>query len=183
MVSAGPRGVSIAAWEIELFRFSVLGVLVIVLAPNIRRFARSYVAEIFHLSPETGYRFLAVLDVAYYLIFIGLMLVNADFGPPEFEIPLARALNDTAVAFGFFLLAMGLLHATNIVALPFIGLIFNSVTRLALRGEAGNAAPPETRRAKSADRHVRAMVIGLVVAALALAVTLLMLLMIGGLSA
>jgi len=180
VMSTGPNGATIAAWEIELFQVAVLGVLVIVLAPNIRRFARSYVADVFHLSPETGDRFLAVLDVAYYLVFAGLILVDADFGPFDVELAIGSALDATAVTFGFFLLAMGLLHAGNIVALPFIGLVFNSVTRLALRHEAGDDAPPETLRAKSADRNARAIVIALVVATLALVVTVLMGPVLGG---
>lgn len=181
VVSSGTTGeTTIAAWEIRLFQLAVLGVLVIVLGPNIRRFARSYVADIFHLSPETGDRFLAVLDVAYYLVFAGLILVDADFGPLETEVALGAALNESAVAFGFLLLVMGLLHAMNIMAMPFLGLVFNSMTRLALRREAGAAAPPETLRARSADRNARAFVIALVVAALALAVTFLMGPVLGG---
>ena len=180
VMSSGPNGPTVAAWEIELFQVAVLGVLVIALAPNIRRFARSFVADVFHLSPETGDRFLAVLDVAYYLVFAGLILVNADFGPPDVELALGSALNATAGAFGAFLLVMGLLHAANIVALPFIGLMVNSVTRLALRREAGVSAPPETLRAKSADRNARALVIALVVASLALVVTVLMGPVLGG---
>jgi hypothetical protein len=180
VVSSSPQGLTIAAWEIELFRVAVLGVLVIVLAPNIRRFARSYVTDLFHLSPETGDRFLAVLDVAYYLVFFGLILVDADFGHPEAELALGSALNNTAFAFGVFFLAMGLLHVANIVSMPFIGLIFNSLMRVALRHEAGSSAPPETLRAMSADRNARAFVIGLVVVVLALAVTLLMGPILGG---
>ncbi len=180
VVSSGPQGLTIAAWEIELFRVAVLGVLVIVLAPNIRRFARSYVTDLFHLSPETGDRFLAVLDVAYYLVFSGLILVDSDFGHPEAELALGSALNSTAFAFGVFFLAMGLLHVANIVSMPFIGLIFNSLMRVALRHEAGISAPPETLRAMSADRNARAFVIGLVVVVLALAVTLLMGPILGG---
>jgi len=180
VASSGPEGVTVAAWEIKLFEIAVLGALVIALAPNIRRFARSYVADIFHLSPETGDRFLAVLDVAYYLVFFGLILVDADFGPPEIELSLAAALDQTAVAFGFLFLAMGLLHAVNITAMPFIGLIFNSVTRLALRREAGDTAPPETLRARSVDRNARAFVIALVVVILSLVVTLLVGPVLGG---
>lgn len=59
------------------------------------------------------------------------------------------------------------------MSLPFIGLVFNSVTRLALRREAGADAPPETLRAKSADKNARAMVIALIVATLALTVMVL----------
>lgn len=163
VVTPGPAGPTISAWETELFQLAVLGVLVIVLAPNIRRFARSYVADVFHLSPEAGDRFLAVLDIAYYLIFVGLMFVNADFGPPELELAFPAALDDVAAEVAFVLLAMGLLHALNIAALPFVGLIFNSVIRLAVRREAAEEAPPESLRALKADRVARAFVIALLV--------------------
>lgn len=159
----GPDGPTIAAWEVELYAAAVLGVMVIVLAPNIRRFGRGYVAEVFHLSPATGERFLAVLDIAYYLFFIGLILIDADFGPPDAELPLLGELEYIAEDIGVFLLFMGVLHATNILVLPFVGLVFNSVTRLALRREAGANAPPESLRAQKADRAARGFLIGLLV--------------------
>ena len=173
VVSTGSSGVTIAAWESAVLDLAILGVLLIVLGPTIRRFARGYVADVFHLSPETGDRFLVVLDLAYYILFAGLILVDVDgYGPLANEIPLAEALSFTASRVGFIVLFMGVLHAVNIVALPFVGLVFNSVTRLALRGEAGDDAPPETLRARTVDRNARAFVIALLVAVLALAVML-----------
>ena len=174
------RGLTIAAWEIELFEVAVLGVLAIVLALNIRRFANSFVADVFHLSAATGGRFLAVLDIAYYLVFTGLILGNADFGPPRAEFALPSALEDTAFTLAFFLLFMGLLHAVNIATLPFVGLLFNSVMRLALRREAGDAAPPMSVRAEMAESNAKTLVI--VVLAGAVALPIIALVVIGGLS-
>ena len=173
VVSTGSSGGTIAAWESALLDLAILGALLIVLGPTIRRFARNYVVDVFHLSPKTGDSFLVVLDLAYYILFAGLMLVDADgYGPLANEIPLGEGLSFTASHVGFFLLFMGLLHAVNIVVLPFVGLIFNSTTRLALRSEAGDDAPAENLRARTADRNARAFVVALVVVVLAVLMTL-----------
>jgi hypothetical protein len=167
VVSTGTPGVTIAVWETALLDLAILGVLLIVLGPTIRRFAGSYVADVFHLSPETGDRFLAVLDLAYYTFFAGLILFDADgYGPLANEVPLAEGLSFTASHVGLFVLVMGVLHAVNIMVLPFVGLIFNSVTRLALRAEAGDHAPPETPRARAVDRNAGAFVLTLAVVVL-----------------
>jgi len=182
VVSSSSHGLTIAAWEIKLFEVAEMGVLVIVLAPNIRRFARSFVADVFHLSAATGGRFLVVLDIAYYLVFTGLILGNADFGPPRAELALPSAFEDTAFTLAFLLLFMGLLHAVNIATLPFVGLVFNSVIRLTLRREAGDAAPPMSVRAESAESNAKTLVIVIVVLAVAVAVPIIALLVIGGLA-
>jgi hypothetical protein len=173
VLSTGPSGVTIAAWESVLLDLAILGGLLIVLGPTIRRFARSYVADVFHLNPETGHHFLVVVDLAYYIFFAGLILVNADaYGPLGSEIPLAEGLSSTASRVAFFLLSMGVLHAINIMALPFVGLIFNSTTRLVLRREAGDSAPVEDQGSRMVDRLARDFVVAVVVVALGFVLTL-----------
>jgi len=173
VVSTGASGFTIAAWESALLDLAILGGLLIVLGPTIHRFARSYVADVFHLSPETGHHFLVVLDLAYYIFFAGLILVEADaYGALGKEIPLAEGLASTASRVAFFVLFMGVLHAINIVALPFVGLVFNSTTRLAFRREAGDEAPPENQRSRIVDRLAREFVVALVVVALVVVLTL-----------
>ena len=172
-VSPAPEGMSIAAWEIALFDTTLLAIVLIVLGPNIRRFAQSYVEDIFHLNPTSGDRFLRVLDMAYYVLFSGLIIVDADaFGPWLEEIPISEALQVSAEHIGFFLAAMGILHAVNIAVLPILGLVFNSLMRIALRSEAGADAPPEAPAARVIDRNARGFALGAAVAVLAVAVSL-----------
>jgi hypothetical protein len=161
----------IDGWKIILAYLFVSGSLVIGLAPNIRRFGRSFIDDVFHLSPATGGRFLAVLDIAYYLTFTGLILVDADVWPVGQTVALFPILGDALSKVGFILLAMGILHTANLAFLPVLGLIYNSVVRRDLRRRAGDAAPPETLRARSADRNARSFAIAVAVVALSLAPT------------
>ncbi len=59
---------------------------------------------------------------------------------------------------GGLLLAMGILHAITIAALPVIGLVFASNWRRAVRAELGPDAPPPDPQAERADRIVRIIV-------------------------
>lgn len=151
---------------------ALAGGIVVSLAPHIRRFARSFVDDVFHLSPETGGRFLAVLDIAYYVLFAGLVLVDADAWGLGERLLLYPALDEFAFRLGFLLLVMGVLHAMNIAFLPVLGLIYNSIARADLRRTAGEGAPPESARARAMDRNARAFAIGIAVTALAIAFTI-----------
>lgn len=170
----GPTGrLVIQGWRLAVVFIAVAAAIVVVLAPNVRRFARSFVDEVFHLSPETGGRFLVVLDFAYYLIFAGLILVDADLWGLGRRLVLSAALEDLAFRLGFLLVVMGALHVVNIAFLPVLGLIYNSIVRSQLRRVAGEDAPPEAMQARVADRNARSLAIGLTVLAAALAVSLL----------
>jgi hypothetical protein len=163
----------IDGWRLALAFIALAGAIIIALAPHIRRFARSFVDDVFHLSPATGARFLVVLDIAYYTGFTGLVLVDADAWSLGERLLLFPALDDFAVRLGFLLFAMGALHAVNIAFLPVLGLIYNSIVRTDLRRRAGVSAPPESMRARTVDRHARSFAVGIVVLALALALTFL----------
>jgi hypothetical protein len=168
----GTNGPLVDVWKLTVIELGIMGGLLIVLGPHIRRFARSYVDDVFHLNPETGGRFLRVLDVAYYLFFVGLMLVDADSRDLKATIGLGEGLDEMMARLGFFLGVMGALHALNVVALPVIGLVFNSTARLALRGEAGTEAPGESLNARRADRNARVIVIAVLVLVAAIAAAL-----------
>lgn len=163
----------IDGWRLALAFVAVAGAVVLSLAPHIRRFARSFVDDVFHLSPETGGKFLVVLDFAYYTAFMGLILVDADVWGLGERLLLYPALDDLASRLGSLLLAMGVLHAVNIAFLPVLGLIYNSIVRADARRRAGDQAPPESARARTVDRHARAFAVGLATLALALAASLL----------
>jgi hypothetical protein len=72
-----------------------------------------------------------LLDVAYYLVFAGYILLSTqfDFADTLTANVLAEQLADAAVRLGGLLLLMGILHATTLVALPLVALVDNS-TRL-----------------------------------------------------
>lgn len=165
--------VFIDGWRLAV-AFLVVAVSVIAsLGPHIRRFGRGLVDEVFRLSPDTGARFLAVLDVAFYMTFGGLALADADMWGIGHRLLLSSALEDTVFRLGLLLLVMGSLHALNIALLPVLGVVFSSIVRLDQRRRAGSEAPPESLRARVVDRNARSIAIGLAVAAVALAVTFL----------
>lgn len=149
-------------WRLVLVNFTLAGALITTIAPNIRRFARSYVDDVFHLSPVTGGRFLAVLDVAYYLFFGGLTLIDFDQWDLAGQVGIAIGLEMLAERIGFLILVMGVLHAINIASLPLLGLIINSTMRRALRARAGSAAPPESARARRVEANTKGIVVAIV---------------------
>lgn len=153
----------IEGWRLALAFVAVAGAMLVSLAPHIRRFGRSFIDDVFHLSPDTGGKFLVVLDMAYYTAFSGLILVDADKWALGQTVRLLPALEEYASRLGALLLAMGLLHAVNIAFLPVLGLIYNSIVRADLRHRAGSDAPRRSLRAMTADRNARAFAIAVVV--------------------
>jgi hypothetical protein len=164
----------IEGWRLSLAYLALAGTTVITLAPHIRRFGRSFIDDVFHLSPETGGRFLTVLDIAYYTAFLGLILVDADAWGLGERLLLLPALEEFVFRYALALAVMGVLHAVNIAFLPVLGLIYNSIVRIDLRRRAGDQAPPESMRAQTADRNARSFAIAVAVLALAVAFSLLL---------
>src|SRR4029078_12768503 len=66
-------------WVIELITDIVLVALAIGLGPFIKRFGRSYAADVFRANPRTGKSYLVLTDVAYYLIFTAFVLYTVSF--------------------------------------------------------------------------------------------------------
>ncbi len=111
----------------EVLESLVLMLLVVVLGPAIRRFGDGYAGAIFRTSPATGDRFIRLLDVAYYLVFSGFILVTADFDRPlAASLGVGEQLGEATSRIGGLLLAMGLLHAVTILVLPLVGLVFTA---------------------------------------------------------
>ncbi len=54
-----------AWWFLEIITIAVLIGIVIVLGPFIKRFGRSYAAEVFRSNPGTGKSFIVLTDFAY----------------------------------------------------------------------------------------------------------------------
>ena len=79
-------------------------------------------------NPETGTRLLGLLDLAYFLVFAGYILVTSRLEEPiaYLAVDIGDQLEDALFRVAGLLLAMGLLHALTLVALPVVALVFNS---------------------------------------------------------
>jgi hypothetical protein len=118
-------------WVIELITNIVLVALAIGLGPFIKRFGRSYAADVFRANPRTGKSYLVLTDVAYYLIFTSFVLFTVSFVEHrDWVHSTGQQLKAEVGRIGGILLIMGILHAANVVALPVIGRLLSSNKRL-----------------------------------------------------
>ncbi|HZX56568.1 MAG TPA: hypothetical protein VFE86_17905, partial [Ilumatobacteraceae bacterium] len=82
-------------WVIELITNIVLVALAIGLGPFIKRFGRSYAADVFRANPRTGKSYLVLTDVAYYLIFTAFVLFTVTFVEPvDWRVSTGNQLKD-----------------------------------------------------------------------------------------
>jgi hypothetical protein len=110
-------------WILELITDAVLIGIAFWLGPLIKRFGRSYAADVFKANPRTGKSFIMLTDVAYYLIFFAYILFTVSFrprGPWEETVNASQLQHETARAAGI-LLIIGVLHSVNLLALPVMG--------------------------------------------------------------
>jgi hypothetical protein len=111
-------------WYIlELISNLVLLATAVVLGPLIKRFGKSYAGDVFRANPRTGKSFLALTDVAYYLIFLSFIMFTMSFERhSDWTLNVsAEQLKVEVARLGGILLIIGLLHSANIVFLPLIG--------------------------------------------------------------
>lgn len=155
-------------WALEVLTAAVLVTIVVVFGPLIRRFGIVLTDEVFRSTETTSLRFLAVLDIAYYLVFTGIVLMSTSFSPAAgWGGRLTGQLEWEIERLAVVLLVMGVLHAITIAVLPVIGLIFASTARRAARTELGPDAPEPDPRAERADR-VATIIVWTIAALLAL---------------
>jgi len=110
-------------WILELVTAGALIAIVIVLGPFIKRFGRSYAAEVFRANPSTGKSFIVLMDFAYYLIFGAYVVFTLTFHPLSSwasTVNTAQFKDETMKIAGILLL-MGVLHGVNLLILPIIG--------------------------------------------------------------
>ena len=133
-------------WVIELITNIVLVAIAIGLGPFIKRFGRSYAADVFRANPRTGKSYLVLTDVAYYLIFTAFIMFTMTFvESASWKLSTGTQLQDEVVRVGGMLLIMGILHGLNVVALPIIGRLLASDERPAearAEREVGVSSPP-----------------------------------------
>lgn len=131
-------------WVLELLWFAFMVGLCVWLGPFIRRFGKSYAADIFRANPRTGKSFIVLMDVAYYLIFFAFILFTVQFEPGGGweDTVAADQLRATAVRVGGILLVVGVLHGANVLMLPMIGRL------LTLNRHLDDSVPPQQTQAR-----------------------------------
>ncbi|HSF87652.1 MAG TPA: hypothetical protein VLG28_18575 [Acidimicrobiia bacterium] len=119
-------------WVLELIATGVLVAVVLLLGPLIKRYGKSYAADIFVANPRTGKSYLVLMDVAYYLIFGAFILLTATFEAPTNwgEDVVAEQLKHETARLAGLMLLMGLLHGLNVITLPVIGRLLSLNRRL-----------------------------------------------------
>ncbi len=119
-------------WVLEILVTIVLVILVLTLGPFIKRFGRSYAADVFRSNPGTGKSFIVLTDFAYYLIFSAYVLLTARFEPASDwpAVVSAGQIREVVARIAGMLLIMGLLHSANLLVLPVIGRLLTLNKRL-----------------------------------------------------
>jgi UDP-N-acetylmuramyl pentapeptide phosphotransferase/UDP-N-acetylglucosamine-1-phosphate transferase len=110
-------------WILELITIAILVAIACWLGPLIKRFGRSYAADVFRANPRTGKSFIMLTDIAYYLIFFSYILFTISFEPKggwDDTVDAAQLQHETA-RIGGILLIIGVLHGVNLLALPVMG--------------------------------------------------------------
>jgi len=119
-------------WVLELLTTGLLIGLALWLGPFIKRFGRSYAADVFKANPRTGKSYIILTDIVYYLIFVAYILFTVRFerddgwtqavGADQLEYEVARV--------GGILLIIGVLHGLNLLIMPILGRLFSLNRRL-----------------------------------------------------
>ncbi len=123
-------------WVLELIRFAVMIGGAILVQQLIRRHGRIYTDEIFRATPRAGPAFVALADIAYYLIVVAytLFALNLEQSGDASN----SQLQNVATSVGGLALLIGILHGLNILVLPGIG-------RMIARQPAAPAKPSRSR--------------------------------------
>lgn len=119
-------------WVLELITVGLLLGLAFWLGPFIKRFGRSYAADVFRSNPRTGKSFIVLVDIVYYLIFTAYIFFTVRFEPePGWGTMVgADQLQFEVSKIGGILLIIGLLHGMNLLLLPVLGRLFSMNRRL-----------------------------------------------------
>ncbi len=122
-------------WILELMTTALLVALALWLGPFIKRFGKSYAADVFRSNPRTGKSFILLTDIAYYLIFLSYILFTVSYAPKSgwSETVNAQQLQHETARVAGILLIIGLLHGLNLLALPVMGRLLTLNRRLGRR--------------------------------------------------
>jgi hypothetical protein len=131
-------------WVLELFTNALLVAVALWLGPLIKRFGKSYAADVFRANPRTGKSFIVLTDIAYYLIFFAYVLFTVSFqlkGGWEQTVSGSQLQHEVARV-GGILLILGVLHGMNLIALPVMGRLLTLNRRLDEETPSAPPAPP-----------------------------------------
>jgi uncharacterized iron-regulated membrane protein len=119
-------------WILELISTAVLVGVALWLGPLIKRYGKSYAADVFRANPRTGKSFIVLTDFAYYLIFFAYILFTLSFEPKGgwAETVNAGQLQHETARLGGILLILGVLHGVNLLAMPIMGRLLTLNRRL-----------------------------------------------------
>jgi len=122
-------GIDMDWWILEVATTALLFATAFLLGPFIRRYGRSYVADVFVANPRTGKSFVVLTDVAYYLIFSAYILLTMSFQQSTawgvFGDVTPEQVEHEVMRVGGILLIIGMLHAINLIVLPVVGKLFD----------------------------------------------------------
>jgi hypothetical protein len=119
-------------WILELLTTGVLVGMALWLGPLIKRYGKSFAADVFRANPRTGKSFIVLTDFAYYLIFFAYILFTVSFeakGSWDQTVSAPQLQHETA-RLGGIMLIIGLLHGVNLLALPIMGRLLTLNRRL-----------------------------------------------------
>lgn len=140
-------------WVLELVTDAALVAIALLLGPFIKRFGKTYAADVFRANPGTGKSFIVLTDFAYYLIFAAYVLFTVSFehtGDWAATVNAAQ-LKDEVARIGGIVLIIGILHGVNLLALPVMGRLLTLNRRLD-EDTGPNAGGPLHRRRGGAGR-------------------------------
>jgi hypothetical protein len=156
-------------WSIQIVIAVTLTVLLIVLGPAIRRLGKPLLDDVFRLNRGAGERFARLLDIAYYLVFGGGILLRLDLTDLGTLITVrSEPFHDMIIGLASFSAILGVAHATNLLTLPVVGLLYSAIVRRTRRHLAGADAAPTSEAALKADRIVTWMLVVAVLGAIAI---------------
>ncbi len=140
-------------WVLELLANALLVGVALWLGPLIKRFGKSYAADVFRANPRTGKSFIVLTDIAYYLIFFSYILFTVSFqakGDWGATVAGPQLQHETARVAGI-LLILGLLHGLNLIALPVMGRLLTLNRHLDQSPPVPLAAPAPSAPAAPSD--------------------------------
>jgi len=110
----------------ELLEAVALVTVLVALGPAIGRFGRNYAADLWPKGATAPHALLRLLDLAYYLVGAGYVLLSTEFRFGLFEGRLSEQVGDASIRIGGLLLVLGALHAMTLFVLPLIAFVDNA---------------------------------------------------------
>lgn len=119
-------------WVLELITLAVLIGIALWLGPFIKRFGRSYAADVFRANPRTGKSYIVLTDIVYYLMFTSYILFTSRVEPDSEwgDLVSAQQIQFVLARIGGILLIIGVLHGLNLLIMPVLGRLFSMNRRL-----------------------------------------------------